>query len=294
MPSAACPPALPHARTTADSVLPRRTRSHALPSQGPPCPAGPHPPVPRRAPPLAPMVPGDRDDDHTRRPDGRRHRGRLRPDAAADAAAGRRHRRGLHRLLRRRPDAAVPPRRQPGERPARPDPRPAALGGARRRGPRLLRRPRRLPRRDDPRHVEQRLGRRHPGRLDHHPAARPQLLQGPQPRPDGPAQDQGDLHRGEARPAPRQGRDPRPVPEHDLLRPADVRGAGGGPRLLRQGRLAAGRVRVRPARRDDPAADVLQDAGRRRRGPRAAVALDVRPRRDGVDGRRPCRSTPGT
>ena len=73
-----------------------------------------------------------------------------------------------------------------------------------------------------------------PGRLDDHPAVRQELL--PR-RSTGPlAQGQGGVHRAQDRPGAEQGRDPRGLPQHHLLRPGRLRHPGRGQGVLRQGR----------------------------------------------------------
>ena len=161
-------------------------------------------------------------------------RRRLRDDA--DPAAERPDQRADDdRLLRQRQDRDRPLRRaEPHHRPARPGARPRPEGGARRRGPVLLREPRHLADRHRPGLLEQPARRRHPGRVDDHPAVREERL--PDAGADVHAQGQGVLHRGEARPPRRQGQDPRGLPEHHLLRPRRLRHRDGRADLLRQGR----------------------------------------------------------
>ena len=104
----------------------------------------------------------------------------------------------------------------------------AAEGDARDRGPPLLPARRRRLRGHRPGRVGGRPGGpRRPGRLDDHPAARPQPLH--RQRSDARAQGQGGLPRDQAQPALVEGPDPRGVPEPGLLRQ---------PRLRRRGRRA--------------------------------------------------------
>ena len=86
---------------------------------------------------------------------------------------------------------------------------------------------------------------------------------------------------GEARARAREGRDPRALPQHHLLRPGRLRRRGGHPRLLRQGRArdrsAGGLV---PGR-----ADPLAGRGRRAREPGGGhPAAQHRPGRHGRGG----------
>ena len=171
------------------------------------------------------------------------------------AARPAHHRRLSHRLPARRHPARQPPpppratststptapscprrRGQPGERPAQPDPRGPARG-ARRRGPRLLLRVGRRPQGDGPRRLEHRHRQGQAVRLDHHPAVREELLPGP--GTDGHPQGEGVLHRDQAGPRGEQGRHPRGLPQHQLLRPQRLRHPGRRPGLLRQGRRQA-------------------------------------------------------
>ena len=91
----------------------------------------------------------------------------------------------------------------------------------------------------------------HPGRLHHHPAVRQELL--PRPGTDRHPQGQGVLHLDQARPRGEQGRHPRGLPQHQLLRPQRLRHPGRRPGLLRQERPDTrprpGRLPRRPAQR---------------------------------------------
>ena len=91
------------------------------------------------------------------------------------------------------------------------------------RGPRLLRARRRQPRGHRPRHVPERAGRqRAAGRLDDHPAVRPELLRA-LPRRRHQPQAQGGRPQHQARAGDVEGRDPRGLPQHHLLRPGRLR-----------------------------------------------------------------------
>ena len=116
----------------------------------------------------------------------------------------------------------------PKDRPAR---------RTRRRGPRLLHRVRRRPQGDGPRRLEHRHRQGQAVRLHDHPAVREELLPGP--GTDRHPQGQGVLHRDQAGPREEQGRDPRGLPQHQLLRPQRLRHPGRRPGLLRQGRRRA-------------------------------------------------------
>ena len=98
--------------------------------------------------------------------------------------------------------------------------------------------------------------RRHPGRVDDHPAVRQELL--PDPGPDAVAQGQGDHHLHQDRQAAVQGPDPRELPQHDLLRPRRVRHPDGLEGVLQQGRLQADPLRGCVARLGHPGAVLLR------------------------------------
>ena len=99
--------------------------------------------------------------------------------------------------------------------------RPAA-GRARHRGPGLLRARRHRPGRHRSRALPRHPGHgRHPGRLDDHPAVRQERL--PHLRAQHRPQGEGGGARGEARARAQQGRDPRALPQHHLLRPRRLR-----------------------------------------------------------------------
>ena len=167
--------------------------------------------------------------------------------------------------LRRRRQQAGADRVRRGARAGldRARPQAAAAGHGRDRGPALLRARRHRPRGHRPRRAEEPRSRQdRRGRLDDHPAAGPQPLP-PQPQARPRTQD----HRGEAgdrvRRAPLAQADPRPVPQHRLLRDGRRidrdRRPGGLEDLLLQagleadpraggaaGRPAAGALRIQP------------------------------------------------
>ena len=76
------------------------------------------------------------------------------------------------------------------------------------------------------------------------------LTAGPHPVAQGPR----DPHLGQDRPAADQGRDPRELPQHDLLRPGRLRHPDGVQGVLQQGRLQADPRRERLPRRPSSAA----------------------------------------
>ena len=78
------------------------------------------------------------------------------------------------------------------------------------------------------------------GRLDDHPAVRQELL--PEPGPDRHPQAQGAGHLAQGGPQEVQGRDPRGLHQHQLLRPRRLRHPGRRPGLLRRRRREARRV----------------------------------------------------
>ena len=141
------------------------------------------------------------------------------------------------------PDLAVPAQRHDRDRGQ-------ALLGARRAGLRGHR-PRRLARR----HLRQ-LRR---GRLDHHPAGRPQPVHpGGEGQEDLPAQDRRGLARDPVRAQLHEGRHPHDVPEHRLLRQQRLRRRGRGPDLLLDARGEADAGPERPDRRPPAGADGLR------------------------------------
>ena len=143
---------------------------------------------------------------------------------------------------------------EPHQRHPRPGARARPAGGARGRGPLVLREQRHLAHGHRPRVLEQPHGRLDPGRLDDHPAVREERL--PDAGAHLHAQGQGVLHRGQARPARRQGQDPRGLPQHHLLRPRRLRHPDRVAGLLRQGRRASSpsrRARCSPRSSGRPA-----------------------------------------
>ena len=150
----------------------------------------------------------------------------------------------------------------------------AAAGDGRDRGPALLRARRHRPRGHRPRRAEEpRSGQDGRGRLDDHPAAGPQPLhRNPEARPR--TQD----HRGEAggrvRRTPFAAGNPRPVPQHRLLRDGRRRDRGRG-RGRRQDLLLQAGLEARPgaggaAGRPAPGALRIQPAAAPARGAAAA------------------------
>ena len=123
------------------------------------------------------------------------------------------------RLLRRRQDRARQVRRAgPHEHRRSPTWSPTTCRrGDRRRGPHLLHQPGHRPEGHPARRLQQRPGRRHPGRLDDHPAVR----QGPLPDPgaDLPRKVKEAILSLKIQRQMEQGRDPRGLPQHHLLRP---------------------------------------------------------------------------
>ena len=101
-----------------------------------------------------------------------------------------------------------------------------------------------------------RRGRR---RLDDHAAVR---QEGPRRRrADAVAQVQGGRPRGQDLPGAQQGRDPRRLPQHDLLRPRRLRHPVRGAGVLRQERAGPHAARGRAARRADPVAVAVGPRG---------------------------------
>ena len=117
---------------------------------------------------------------------------------------------------------------------------------------------------------QRRLGRHQPGRLDHHPAARE--AQPAERRADARPQGAGDRPRPAARAADDEGRDPRPLPEHRLLRQPRLRHPGRGRDLLRRGGAAARRGPGGHARRHHPQPDHVQPRALPRAGRRAPAS----------------------
>ena len=140
----------------------------------------------------------------------------------------------LARLLSRRPSGGRVRKRAPGPGDPRRGATHAGAGRARRRGRALLRPPRSGLARNRPRGPASRQdGRPEPGRQHHHHAGGPAVL--PRPGEDLRAQAERDPPVAADRADPQQGRDPRALPEQDLLRSAGLRRRRGGPGLLRQG-----------------------------------------------------------
>ena len=169
----------------------------------------------------------------------------------------------------------------------------AGDGGAdRHRGPPLLRAPRhRLlpPGRGDAAHL---LGRQ-AGRLDAHPAARPQPLPGRSgPRPLDQPQAEGGDHRAQDRGGVLEGRDPRDLPQHRALPLQRLGHRDGGAHLLRQAGAPAGCAGGRHPGGDAQGQQLLQPGHqpRARGGPpqhRAGPDGEARQARRGAAGRPP-------
>ena len=124
-------------------------------------------------------------------------------------------------------------------------------------------------------------GRDRGGRLDAHPAARPQPLH--LARADGRAEAQGGVPRGQARAGVGQGAHPRRVPQLGALREPGVRHRGGGADVLLEVGERAHAGGVRDARGADPGALCLRPvrrAGQGARAPRTGARRDARARRD--------------
>ena len=215
-----------------------------------------------------------------------------------DTLQARRRRRQLADLRRRRQQPRLrrfrhPPRAGRAEE----DPQGSAGGDDRDRGLELLRAQRRRRGRDLPRRRRQRRGRRGPpGRLDDHPAARPQPLHR---RPPGQhrAQDPRGGDGAPVRDRAHQGPHPQRVSEHRHLRhqrrQVGRRRAGRRRGLLRQGRPGSRPARVGAARRPAAGAVGVQPVHqpqRRHRAPQRGARRDGRPglhhARQGREGRR--------
>ena len=204
-------------------------------------------------------LPGDRDPGA--------QRGLQGPD---DVRLLQRRQAGARHLLRRPEPRLHPPLRDAA----------ADAGRGRRRGePDLLDRPGHRPQGHPARRVLQRPRQRPPGRVDDHPAVRQDPL--PHQRAELPAQDQGSRRLAQDPERAEQGRDPRGLPQHHLLRSRRVRRAGGGAGVLRQGRRAAHPARERGARHR-PQQPVALRPRRWQGGPRGPQgALHLRARGDG-------------
>ena len=146
-------------------------------------------------------------------------------------------------------------RRQSSGRQHRPGARACAPGGDRGRGPQLLFQPRLLVHRLRTRDQEQHLRRRHPGRLDDHPAVRQERVgrsAARRNRRPG-AQGQRARHRHQDVGGVVQGRRAAGLPQHHLLRPRRLRDLRSLDGLFRQTRRATHRGRRGAAGRADPA-----------------------------------------
>ena len=185
------------------------------------------------------------------------------------------------RLLQRRQAGARHLLRRPEPRlhPALGDAAADAGRGRRRGEPDLLDRPGHRPQGHPARGVLQRPRQRPPGRVDDHPAVRQDPL--PHQRAELPAQDQGSHRLAQDPERAEQGRDPRGLPQHHLLRSRRVRRPGGGAGVLRQGRRGAHPARERGARHRPQQPVALRPRRRQggARGPQGALRL--RPRGDG-------------
>ena len=132
----------------------------------------------------------------------------------------------------------------------RPSPH-AHPGGARRRGPHLLRSRRRRPHRHRAGALVELPGRRRlAGRFHDHTAVRQERL--PLPGAHDHAQDQGGGACGEGRARAHQAGDPHPLPQHDLFRSRRLWRPGGLTGLLRQERAGSHARRMRLSRRSHP------------------------------------------
>ncbi len=153
-----------------------------------------------------------------------------------------------------------------------------APGRAVGRGPLLLLQPRVRLRRHRPRRLQP-AHRRRRRWLHDHPAVREGVHRPGRLLPV--AQVQGGHPRGQDLPREDEGRDPRELPQHDLLRPRCLRHRGGGEGVLQQERGPADGVGGRDARRHHPV-PVTVGPGEE---PRAlAGAVELRARRHGRAG----------
>ena len=192
----------------------------------------------------------------------------------------RRQQPGRADLLRRRQPAHPARARagQPDGRPGRPGAPVRPGGRARGGGPVVLLQPRFRPDRHRARGVQP-AARRCRRWLDDHAAVRQEHPR--RRRGDAVAQVPGDGPRGQDLPGAQQGRDPRRLPQRDLLRAGRLRDPVGRPRLLRQVGDRAHPGRGRAARGVDPVTVAL---GPRAQPGQGRAALDLRPRRHGRPG----------
>ena len=153
---------------------------------------------------------------------------------------------------------------------ARPDPVAGEAGDPGGRGRELLQPHRREPAGHAAGAVHQRaVGLGRAGRLDHHDAAREERAAqaGAHARPQGPRGRAGVPARADHD----EGRDPRALPQHRLLRQRHVRRAGRGGDVLRQEHRRAHVARGRAARGDDPRPARLRPVHQRAARDRAAA-----------------------
>ena len=142
------------------------------------------------------------------------------------------------RLLLRRQDRARPVRHpEPRVHPAGHDARQLQGRGGRSRGPHVLHQQRHRPQGHHPGGLQQRQGQQHPRCLDDHPAVRQDPLPDAGAVPQ--AQGQGGLPLAQDPARAEQGRDPRGLPQHDLLRPRGLRPPGSRARPTSTSRRAS-------------------------------------------------------
>ena len=286
------------ARRGARCARPRRTAPREPDTAGcrhepvrfrvlPPAGAGPRRSAPRPPPAALPPTPepSTRAAAPGRRARGRRARPRRRLPARVRVLRRpdprrRRQQPGRADLLRRRQPAHPARARagQPDGRPGRPGApvRPGGRAGGG--GPVVLLQPRFRPDRHRARRVQP-AARRCRRWLDDHAAVRQEHPR--RRRGDAVAQVPGDGPRGQDLPGAQQGRDPRRLPQRDLLRAGRLRDPVGRPRLLRQVGDRAHPGRGRAARGVDPVTVAL---GPRAQPGQGRAALDLRPRRHGRPG----------
>src|SRR5262249_19868826 len=123
--------------------------------------------------------------------------------------------------------------------------------------------------------------RARPGRLDEHPAARPQPLH--RARADGEAEAEGSLPRDQAEPEVAETADPDDVPEPGLLRQPRLRRGSGGPDVLLATRPVADPAAGGAARRADQGTLRIRPLRRPRAGAAPASAGARRHARPGPD-----------